>query len=56
MDSIFIKNYGQDLQDSLDFFVPHFPEENKETQSDCVGKEHSFGLAISPYNIANLHS
>ena len=21
----------------LDFFVPHFPEENEETHSDCVG-------------------
>jgi hypothetical protein len=32
-----MKKFRQDLQDFLDFFVPHFPEENEETHSDCVG-------------------
>jgi hypothetical protein len=36
MDSIYIKNiFRQDLQDIQDYFfvLPHFPEENEETQS-----------------------
>lgn len=31
------------------FLIPHFPEENEETQSDCVGNEYSIELAIFSY-------
>ena len=41
LDSYFIKKYfRQDLLDFQDiFFLPHFPEENEETQSPSAKKD-----------------
>ena len=37
------------------FLVPHFPEENEEAQSDCVGNKYFIGLAIFSKLASNLH-
>ena len=52
LDSYFIKKYlGQDQQDYQDYFnvLPHFPEENEETQSDFVGRESLILISKLPY-------
>jgi hypothetical protein len=46
MDPIFnVKMFRQDLQDSQDYFfvLPHFPEENEETQSRQNRREKNIG-------------
>lgn len=46
MDSYYNYNFGQDLQDLPDSFISQFPDETEKTQSDFVGNEHIFKIAI----------